>query len=156
MRCHRSVPWAGAVVAVLLAALLHVLACSHGPTAAPDRWADALSKASAKSCGQQLLKRHRETRSGTDTPWVGTPGEIALTKNAPAPDHGVHDCSLDVPAVQPSRDLDAAGRPLPATLPAEHAAPDHALPPPTPDRSHPRSTESSAGHTRARLGVWRT
>lgn len=146
-------PWAGAVVVVLLAALLHVLACSHGPTAAPARWADALSKSYAKSCGQQLLKRHRETGPGTDRSGKGTP---APAENAPAPGNGAHDCSLDEPAVQPSRDLDAAGRPVPAALPAEPAAPGHVVPPAAPDRSRPRSTESSAGHTRARLGVWRT
>ncbi len=134
-------PGAGAVLVVLLTTLLHVLACSHGPAAAPDMRADVPLQVSASTCGRQFADEQQEAAAGQTTP---------------AHDHGAHCCGLDDPALQPPRDPGPTGPPVPAALPAE--PPDNhrtlqplALPPP-----RTQHTASSPGHTRARLGVWRT
>lgn len=134
-------PRAGAVVVVLLAALLHVLACSHGPTVAPVLRADSLLQASAAACGQQLPDRHREATAGQSTP---------------APDKGAHCRDLDEPTTQPLRDPGPAEPPLPVALPFEFPDTHQAIPSPALHQSRPQSTASPAGRTRALLGVWRT
>ncbi|MFI9626044.1 hypothetical protein [Streptomyces sp. NPDC052042] len=133
-------PWAGAVVAVLLTTLLHVLACSHGPTAAPALRADAVLPISPASYGQSPSETDRQASAGPSTP---------------APDRDADCQDLDEPTVQPSRDLDPSW-PLPAVLSADPSVTDPFGPLPAPHHCPASSTASSAGHARALLGVWRT
>ncbi|MEV6053590.1 hypothetical protein [Streptomyces sp. NPDC052107] len=140
-RGSRSVPRAGAVVVVLLATLLHVLGCSHGPTATDTLRIAALAQAAPVSCGQQPGDRHRETTAGQSTP---------------AHDEGAHCCALDEPTVQPPRHPGPAGPPLPDVLPSEPPGPAPAVPPSAHHHSPTTPAAFSAGHAQSLLGVWRT
>ncbi|MCZ1013474.1 hypothetical protein [Streptomyces noursei] len=139
-RWSRSLPWAGAVVGVLLTTLLHVLCCSHGPTETAAPRADAVLYASPVTCGQLPAKAHRETAAG---------------RSAPAPDHGAHCGDWDQPTIQPPRDEGLAGPPVSAVVPLWSAGPHLGIPPPAPRRSPAQATALSDGPTRALLGVWR-
>lgn len=139
-RISRSLPWAGAVVGVLLTTLLHVLCCSHGPTETTAPRADALLYASPVTCGQLPAETHRETAAG---------------RSAPAPDHGPHCGDLDQPTIQPPRDEGLAGPPVSAVVALWSAGPHVGIPPPAPRRSPAQATALSDGPTRALLGVWR-
>lgn len=139
-RSSRSVARTGAVLLVLLAALVHVLACAHGPTATRAGQADSLLLASSASCGQAPERSERTTARQT----------------GPAHDSEVHCWGLDEPTVQPPRDVALA-------VPAVHVAPSAghlgAQPPTVPSArgpSLPAPGVSSAGQTRSRIGVWRT
>ncbi|WP_275461636.1 hypothetical protein [Streptomyces noursei] len=135
-----SVPRAGAVLAVLLTALLHVLGCAHGPTADPALRADAPLFASSAP--------HRQLPA--DGPRATTAG-----RSAPAPDQGPHGCTLDPPTVQPPRDGGPVAWPVVAPLPAGPAGLRPGVPPSALHPSRAPSPASSDGSTRALLGVWR-
>ncbi|MFJ9710188.1 hypothetical protein [Streptomyces sp. NPDC101234] len=138
----RSRPWAGAVVVALLAMLLHLLACAHGPTTTEGAGVDSLLLASPTACGQLPAATPRQP--------------VVTDQSSPAQDPEGHCCSLDGPTVQPPRPCD---RPAVAPAPdAQSAVPSSddavmSLPAPGPAAARP---PLSAGHTRARLGVWRT
>ncbi|ALV33528.1 hypothetical protein AS200_16895 [Streptomyces sp. CdTB01] len=125
---------------VLLAALLHILDCAHGPMAGPSGRADALLLTSSVSCEQGPEASQRTTDRQT----------------APAQDSRVHCWGLDEPTLQPPRDVALTVPTVHGAPPSEHlgAQPPLALPalrgsPPTPGAPSPEQT-------RARLGVWRT
>lgn len=125
-RDTRSALRAGAVLALALITLLHVLCCAHGPTAAEPLRTDTLTVASSLACDP-----HR-------------------TGHGP---HGSSHCvDADEPTVQPTRDhptgplapvtaVPAVLHPVTTPLPHLSGAPPPPLPP---------------GNDRARLGVWRT
>ncbi|MGV4981040.1 hypothetical protein ACVB8X_39695 [Streptomyces sp. NRAIS4] len=140
-RSSRSMARAGAVVAVLLATLLHILGCCHGPPAAATPRADALSQTAPHAYGAQLPDRHPETRAGQSTP---------------APDEDAHCCGLGEPTVQPPRGPSTAGPPFLAVVPSEPPATGLALPPSACHDCPLASAAFSTGHGRALLGVWRT
>ncbi|WP_328690025.1 hypothetical protein OHA74_12885 [Streptomyces phaeochromogenes] len=130
----------GAVLLVLLAALVHVLACAHGPASTPAGQTDTLLLTSSASCGQ--------TPEG--------PQQTTARQTGPAHNSGVHCWGMDAPTAQPPRDVTL-------TAPAVHIAPSAghlgAPPPPVPPAlqpSLPAPGVSSAGQTRSRIGVWRT
>ncbi|MFI6935860.1 hypothetical protein [Streptomyces sp. NPDC050287] len=129
----------GAAVVLLLAGLLHLLACAHGPTPTGTVRADALPVASAVSCGPV------ERASGG--PAAQDPG---------SGEGGATECrGADVPTVQPPREI------APAAAAAQHGLPGTCLdaPPDAVRRAAPapaRSTAFSDSSERARLGVWRT
>ncbi|MER6411209.1 hypothetical protein ABT273_08745 [Streptomyces humidus] len=143
MRRSRSAAWGGAVVTVLLTLLMHVLACSHGLTAAPAQRAGIPWQTSPTACGQHISAKasDRANTAGSSTP---------------SPDHDAHCCELDEPAAQPPRDLGLTNAPLPAVLPAGPAVAEPVVPPPALRRSPASFPAPSAGHTRALLGMWRT
>ena len=125
---------------LLLAALVHVLACAHGPTATPAGQTDTLLLASSASCGQ--------TPEG--------PQQATAWQTGPAHNSGVHCWGLDAPTVQPPRDVTL-------TVPAVHVTPSAqhlgAQPPTAPEALQPwlpAPGVSSVGQTRSRIGVWRT
>ena len=139
-RSSRSVARTGAVLLVLLAALVHVLACAHGPTATPAGQADTPLFASSASCGQAPER----------------PQQTMARQAAPADHGGVHCWGLDEPTAQPPRDVALA-------VPAVHDASRAEFlgtqpPPPSPALQSTPATPgvSSTGQTRSRIGVWRT
>ncbi|MFD7863122.1 hypothetical protein [Streptomyces sp. NPDC059783] len=129
----RSVPGAGAVVCVLLAALLHVLGCAHGPTAVSPLRADTLPSAAAA----QVL-------CGPAAPTV---------PDTPAPE--AHCPGLDQPVLQapPVPEPAAAG---PGGTWSGPAAPAPVRAAPARPRDVPGRPEPPAGRGRAALGIWRT
>ncbi|MEU9191230.1 hypothetical protein AB0D14_43450 [Streptomyces sp. NPDC048484] len=133
----------GAALVVLLAALIHALACAHGPTASAAGRADSLLLTSAATSGQapEQPQPQPQTKAG---------------QTVPAHHNGVHCWGLDEPTAQPPRDLAL-------DVPTVHVAPlaEHLgtqLPPASPALHPSPSTPGvpSAGQTRSRLGVWRT
>ncbi|MEU0352759.1 hypothetical protein ABZ302_39025 [Streptomyces sp. NPDC006237] len=128
----------GAVLLVLLAALVHLLACAHGPTYSAAGRADSLLAVST-SCAHQMEPPQQTALQtapadgdtpqcwGSDEPPVPAPRDIALTVEA-AQD------------ALPSEDSGARLTPVPR---AAYAL----LEDPGP---------SSDGQSRAWLGVWRT
>ncbi|MGW5464520.1 hypothetical protein [Streptomyces sp. NPDC003996] len=140
-RSSRSVPRAGAVLVMLLATLLHVLGCSHGPGAAETLRIDALAQAAPVSCEQQPGDRHQETTAGQSTP---------------AHDDDAHCCAVDEPTAQPPRHPGPTGPPLPDVLSSEPPGPAPAIPPSAHRHSPTAPAAFSAGHAQALLGVWRT
>ncbi|MGC5244215.1 MULTISPECIES: hypothetical protein [Streptomyces] len=130
----------GAALLVLLAALIHVLACAHGPTATAAGRADSLLLTSSAASGQ-AAERPQQTTDG---------------QTAPAHHSGVHCWGLDEPTVQPPRDVALAVPTVHDAPPAEHL--DTRPPPASPalQPSPPTPGAPSAGQTRSRLGVWRT
>ncbi|MFG3531170.1 hypothetical protein ACGF8B_31205 [Streptomyces sp. NPDC047917] len=136
----RSLARAGAVLLVLLAALVHTLDCAHGPTAPFAMRADTLLLMSPAHCGQ-----------------TAQPGqETTARPTAPEPDSGVRCSGLDEPTAQPPRDVSSAVPSFHTTPVAEAFGTSPALTPPAPQESPAASCVPSTGQTRARLGVWRT
>ncbi|MFF4757648.1 hypothetical protein [Streptomyces sp. NPDC001292] len=136
-RRRRSASRTGAVFGLLLAALMHVLACAHGPTFIGAARADTPLVASA-ACGQTPHEQHRAD----------------VRTSAPAHDSGVHCWDGDEPTAQLSRDVSLALPTVHDALPA-----DHTVAPPLPARPRTASPEpggTSPGHARALFGVWRT
>ncbi|MBA2810239.1 hypothetical protein E0500_023300 [Streptomyces sp. KM273126] len=129
----------GAVVLALLAALMHVLACAHGPTSTAAGRADSVLLKSSATCGQATEQAQQTTARQTP----------------PAHHSGVRCWGLDEPTVQPPRDVTLADPTVQDAASAGHlddqpnasSALQHS--PPTPG-------VPSAGQTRARIGVWRT
>ncbi|MFF4521272.1 hypothetical protein [Streptomyces bluensis] len=139
----RSRSRAGAVLVVLLAALLHLLACSHGPTPTAAGRVDSPSAAAASpSCGQPSGTPHRAHREGEQRSVEGSGGAAGCLDR-------------DEPIVQPPRGVAPAAPALQTEPAVEHGEPQpssvRAGAPP-----HPGAAPSPAGQARARLGVWRT
>ncbi|MFC9468934.1 hypothetical protein [Streptomyces coelicoflavus] len=127
---------------MLLAVLVHLLACAHGPLTAGTAAADAAHSVGAFS---------------GHSPGPADDGIASLQtlQSAPSHDHQSHCCDLDEPTVQPSRDIPLADGPALHVLRVEHGT----QPSPTPagaQASAPDPGCSPTGHTRSRLGVWRT
>ncbi|MET9871107.1 hypothetical protein ABZZ16_34165, partial [Streptomyces sp. NPDC006386] len=137
-RRSRPVKRTGAVLVVLLAALVHLLACAHGPAPVGVGRADSLLVAQA-SCGQS----------------AGPVGDPASHQREPR-DGGAAWCwGHDEPTAQPPRDAASAAAVMPTDLPPQYVGAPAAAPwaaPPT----DPRPDAESVGQSRARLGVWRT
>ncbi|MGW3173370.1 hypothetical protein [Streptomyces sp. NPDC001153] len=165
-RSGRSVPRAGAVVVVLLATLLHLLGCCHGPAAAEALRTDALSQVAPGSHGPRPADWHRDTTSGPGTAGrsaygqgtdeQSTAGESTAGQGTPASDEDAHCCALDEPTVQPPRHPRPTGPPLPDLVLPDPPGPAAAAPSSAHHHSPAVPAESSAGHGRALLGVWRT
>lgn len=138
LRADRPAPRAGAALVVLLAALIHLLGCAHGPTATGIGTADTLLATTAS--------------------WAraSTPAGDASEQSAPRPGESQEHCDGgEEPTVQPPRDI---APPVPAAngvLPS--GADTGVLGPPGPGLP-PGSARRPArpGRARARLGVWRT
>ncbi|MBD9730348.1 hypothetical protein IGX29_00655 [Streptomyces sp. H28] len=123
---------------MILAALVHVLACAHGPTAGAVGRADSLLLAST-TYGQ-----------------VHEPAQMTDQQTAPAHNSGAHCCGMDEPTAQATRVIAVA-------VPAVHDAPaaEHLgaqLPPEAPALQFLALVPGlpSTGQTRACFGVWRT
>lgn len=131
----RSVSMTGAALLVLLAVLVHVLACAHGPTPTADARTDTFLTISS---------------AGPQPPVANSTAE----QTAPAHDNGTRCSGLDEPTVQAPRAL---------TVETVHetlvVAPVGAQLAP---RAGPLQVSRSClhlpsgGQLRARLGVWRT
>ncbi|MER6080498.1 hypothetical protein [Streptomyces sp. NPDC001833] len=137
----RSVARTGAVLLLLLAALLHVLDCAHGPNGDPSGRADTLLPTSSASCAPAPGQAHRTTAHPT----------------APGQEGTAHCCGSDEPTLQPPRDVALA---LPDTVHGDPPAQLHGAPlplaRPAPRHARPAPDAASPAETRARLGVWRT
>ena len=86
-RDRRTGSWAGAVLVVLLAALLHVLCCAHGPASASSGRADtvaAVSHGHAHDTGACDPGHHEgdEECRGADEPSVQAPRGIQVAPDA--------------------------------------------------------------------------
>ncbi|MET9831974.1 hypothetical protein ABZ078_22345 [Streptomyces sp. NPDC006385] len=139
-RSSRSTARAGAALLVILAALVHVLACAHGPTAGAAGRADSLLLVSSAACGQAHER----------------PEQTTAQQTAPAHNSGVHCWGMDEPTVQPPRDIAVAGPAVHDDPAAEHLGVQ--LPPAAPALQSLSLMPGlpSAGQTRACFGVWRT
>lgn len=123
---------------VLLAALVHLLGCAHGPALAGSVRADTPLPAGA-ACDQA-------------SPRFAVP----VTRPAPPSGDDLAQCwDTDEPTVQPPRDI---ASPVPAVdEAAAPAAGDDALPAArTGPPAGPAPGPATAGRSRARLGVWRS
>ncbi|WP_406439274.1 hypothetical protein OHB14_11460 [Streptomyces sp. NBC_01613] len=130
----------GAALMVLLAALMHLLACAHGPATTGMGHPDAIRIVPAAT-GQASGPIDREP---------------SLEQSGAAEDDEVHCCGTDEPTVQRPRDAVLAVPAVHDALTAEHLGTESgtAL---SPLQTSPHGPDSaSAGHMRARLGVWRT
>lgn len=137
---RRSWPWAGAVVVALLATLLHLLACAHGPTTIEAVRSDSLLLTSSTVYGQLPADEQREP--------------AAAGQSSPTHDTEEHCCSLDGPTAEPPR---PCGHPAVAPTPdapSDVPSADHAVS--APSDTGLAQPLLSAGHFRACLGVWRT
>ncbi|MFK0078455.1 hypothetical protein [Streptomyces murinus] len=134
-RYDRSVPRPGAVLVLLLAALLHLFGRCHGPTASPDARADVLAQASATACGQLPVNRPGVTTAGQRAPAPERKPTARARTSRPSSRAG---------PVRARRSSPPFRRPLPRTS----TSPPHRL--------RPRPPVSPAAETRAQLGVWRT
>lgn len=138
LRADRPVPRAGAALVVLLAALIHLLGCAHGPTPTGIGRADSLLATTAS--------------------WAraSTPADDASERSAPRPGENREHCwGGDVPTVQPPRDI---ASPVPAAHSVPASAADTGMLGPAKPGPPPGSAQRPArpGRARARLGVWRT
>ncbi|MBO1335683.1 hypothetical protein [Streptomyces sp. VRA16 Mangrove soil] len=136
----RPGPWPGAAVVVLLAVLVHLLGCAHGPV--PDgagRTDTVVAAASAPIAA-----------STATAPVRGASGPVSR----PAEGGDTHCWGMDQPTAQPPRDRTQADATqiapsalghLPAAVPVRERADD--------ERPH---TAWCSQRERARLGVWRT
>jgi hypothetical protein len=135
---------AGAVLAVLLAALVHLLCCAHGPASAATGRADTLAVVTAAApCGPPAGPHGHAPRSaeggeghddaecrGADEPGVQAPRGLQPASDAAVPHH--------------TGGADPGALPAALAAPPRHAA--HSRPP----------LPAPTGQGRARLGVWRT
>ncbi|MFI7005047.1 hypothetical protein [Streptomyces sp. NPDC050145] len=135
---HRT----GAILAVLLAALVHLLCCAHGPVASAAGRADTITAVAPAPCGQpagpQTHLGHDDHDghdghegdaqcSGTDEPSVQAP-------------RGIQPAADITPVTLPGADLDRADLPT-ARRPFGYSGPPLVAP---------------AEQRRAHLGIWRT
>ncbi|KPC71737.1 hypothetical protein ADL35_32575 [Streptomyces sp. NRRL WC-3753] len=129
----------GAALLVVVATLMHMLICAHGPTVSSEGRADSLLLTSSAACGQ----RHDRLQTSSQ-------------ETAPVHNEGVHCWEMDEPTVQPPRDITVAVPEVHDIPVAEHLVVP--LPPILPAAQSASSTLGlpSAGQTQARLGVWRT
>lgn len=130
----RAVSRAGAAILVLLAALLHLLACAHGP-ASVNR-SDALPTGTVAVAASAPLTATANPDS-EQAPWR-------------------HCCHEDEPTIQAPRDTDRA---VPSAHPAatsDGGGDDSTLAPPRGPSPAPFAQGWSVGRSLALLGVWRT
>ncbi|MFD7292923.1 hypothetical protein ACFV9W_06505 [Streptomyces sp. NPDC059897] len=128
-RDRRAGTWAGAVLVVLLAALLHVLCCAHGPASAGSGRADTVAAVS----------------------YAADHDHAAC---APAHEGGEECRGADEPSVQAPRGIQVDPDALQFTVPRAEVDGAAALrygPPPDGTRG-----PLPALNERSRLGVWRT
>ncbi|OXY91690.1 hypothetical protein BEK98_28670 [Streptomyces diastatochromogenes] len=130
-----------AAVAVLLAALMHLLACAHGPE----------SRASARSDAVPTV------RVAFAQPGAFSPAPACRPSDQdPGHDHEPHCCGGDEPTIQAprgvARSLPTVQEALPVIVPASGSGqvPPSAQPPAA------GTADFSVGPSPARLGVWRT
>ncbi|MFE7979458.1 hypothetical protein [Streptomyces shenzhenensis] len=129
---------AGAALVVLLAALIHLLGCAHGPVSAGAARADTPLSATA-ACGP-----------------VSPPPAVAVTQPAPPSGGDLAHCrDGDGPTVQPPRDIASPVPAVDGAAPAVAAA-DKLPAPKTGPPAGPAPGPATAGRSRARLGVWRS
>ncbi|WP_405613426.1 hypothetical protein [Streptomyces sp. NBC_00076] len=131
--------WTGTALVVLLAALVHVLGCAHGPAAAGAGRADALLVVATASCSQPAAPSGYSALKGLD----------------PTEGGGPHCWSLDGPTAQPPRDISLLAEAAPSLMPAQGTTAllgqsGAQLP------QSPTPPASSVQQERAQLGVWRT
>ncbi|MFJ9979423.1 hypothetical protein [Streptomyces cyaneofuscatus] len=128
--------WSEAALMVLLAVLVHLLGCAHGPALSGEERADSIAAVFGPSCSQP------------PPPLTYPPGQ------APAGDSDVHCQSGDEPSVQVPRALEQADVVQYDGIPVarDAAAVGHPSQRPPP----PCSASVSAQQKRACLGVWRT
>ncbi|MGW4675570.1 hypothetical protein [Streptomyces sp. NPDC004324] len=130
---------AGALLAMILTVLVHLLACAHGSAPEGADRADALLVVSGSSCAP------------------GGQHEAAASRMRglnPTRDHGGHCQGLDQPTVQPPRAVTLAAA-FHTLVPADSVERRPAPPGERPCR-HPAPPLASAQRECARLGVWRT
>jgi hypothetical protein len=137
-REHRPAPRAATALVVLLAALLHLLGCAHGPAASEVARADTPLLVTA-TCGPTC-----------------TPATSSDMPPAPAPGEGRAHCwDGDEPTVQPPRGVSSPVPGVDVTAPS--AGEGGRL---SPARTGPPVESApgpaTAGRARARLGVWRS
>lgn len=138
--CTRPVARTAAPLVVLLAVLVHLLACAHGPATTGMARAETAHSAGA-------FRGHAPEPADAET---------ALLQSAPTHDHQPQCCDLDEPTVQPSRDIPLADGPALHVLRVEHPGTQPSAPRASEHPPASRPSGSSTGHTRSRLGVWRT
>ncbi|MFF4756213.1 hypothetical protein ACWD5R_40310 [Streptomyces sp. NPDC002514] len=137
-RERRPAPRAAAALVVLLAALIHLLGCAHGPALTGSARADTPLLVAAV-CDRTCA-----------------PDAVSSTRPAPAPGGEQPHCQdSDEPTVQPPRGI---APPVPAVDGTAPAVADHdRFPAPrTGPPDGPAPGPATDGRSRARLGVWRS
>lgn len=130
-----------AAVAVLLAALMHLLACTHGPE----------SRASAQSDAVPTVHVA-----------FAQPGAFSLgpacrpSDQDPTHDHEPHCCGGDEPTVQAPRGVARSPQTVQEALPVTVPASGSGQVPPSALPAAAETAGFSGGPSPARLGVWRT
>ncbi|MFJ4714085.1 hypothetical protein [Streptomyces sp. NPDC088785] len=153
-RGDRPGAWSGAALVVLLAALLHLLACAHGPAPAGVPRADTIA-ATGHAAGSAAARTGPALTPGPTT--------VAHATTAPPMDgdrDGDGRCrGMDEPTAQPPRDRTGAAIPRDAQSAEPHLAGLAPAPPPVRAAGAPGPPvcpPPSPRQGRARLGVWRT
>ncbi|MEW1723223.1 hypothetical protein [Streptomyces sp. NPDC093109] len=154
MRCRLRPSVIAAVLAVVLAGLVHVLACAHGPVLGGDTGADSLPGVSVASVSSTPTSAITST-SRTSPAAGATRHRLAP---APAPEPRPSECTgLDAPSVL-SRHLDATGEPADgpaAREEAERRSPAGTGPAAPAARGPGAGGDPGCARVRAVLGVWR-
>ncbi|MFG2123469.1 hypothetical protein [Streptomyces sp. NPDC048710] len=138
-RSSRSALRAVAAVSVLLAALMHLLACAHGPASPASARSDTVPTA-----------RVAFAQAGALAP------DTACRPSDPDHDDESHCCDGDEPTIQAPRNAARSLQTVHEALPVTVAASRSACVAPS---AHPPATgtaDFSPGPSPARLGVWRT
>ncbi|MEV6171839.1 hypothetical protein AB0L99_26960 [Streptomyces sp. NPDC051954] len=138
-RSSRPVSWTGATLVVLVAALVHLLACAHGPASAGPGRADAILVVSTASWGQPSQTAVGTSAKGLDSTEGG----------------GVHCWGPDETAAGPPRDITPTAQAALHVLPSEGIDALTGVVPARPSRC-PDPAVHPVQQERARLGVWRT
>lgn len=137
-RSPRPGSHAGAALVVLLAMLVHLLGCAHGPALDSVRTDSLLTMTT--SCGPAS---------------AGVADEPATQHGTPSEDEPVECEGSDEPSVQPPRDIVTPAPTAALTVqPMTNPAAPHVRRPPLPPAPDPGSPDT--GRSRAGLGVWRT
>lgn len=136
-RCARPALWARAALCVVLAALIHVLGCAHGPAPAGTERSDAILTVAA-TCEQATNSAHGAA--------LGSAGHHH---------GGFSACSgVDEPSIQAPRDIGAPQQPAVALQPFFDAATLVIAPATTEPPPGGESGGAPHGRTQALLGVW--
>ncbi|MFI6698830.1 hypothetical protein ACIBJC_07580 [Streptomyces sp. NPDC050509] len=152
-RGPRACPRAWAVLIAVLAALVHVLGCAHGPvSAAPSAGVPA---------GRAVLASQPfEGQPSAGQPSAGQPSAaqpaLPVAGCAGRASHGAASCAdADEPSVLPQRTDASAAPPADRTLAADSAVRDMVAPPAYPVHACAPAGADPDHRRRAALGVWR-
>ncbi|WP_146075027.1 hypothetical protein [Streptomyces sp. Ru73] len=144
---------------VLLTAMLHLLACAHGPTPTTAGRVDtplAVTYAPACEQGRASYDRAGSSADGnTDGSAGGSTGDWAGERAAPGSGGEALCGGEDELTMKPPRSVAPAAPAVQTALAVEYAVPPPSGPVPAGASPKPSASAPPNGQARARLGVWR-